>query len=73
LTGRLPHQTGVVDNGYYVAPGAVTLPRLLASRGYHGQAVGKMHFTPVWESHGLDRMWLFDGPISLEIICIFTH
>jgi choline-sulfatase len=58
LTGRLPHRTSVVDNGYSVPPGVATLPRLLASRGYHGQAIGKMHFTPVRESHGLERMWL---------------
>ncbi len=58
LTGRLPHRTGVVDNGYAVAPGTTTLPGLLAARGYHGQAIGKMHFTPVRETHGLDRMWL---------------
>jgi arylsulfatase len=58
LTGRLPHRTGVVDNGYAVAPGTTTLPGLLSARGYHGQAIGKMHFTPVRERHGLDRMWL---------------
>lgn len=37
LTGRLPHRTGVVDNGYSVRPGTVTLPVLLASRGYHAR------------------------------------
>ena len=72
LTGRLPHRTGVVDNGYSVKPGTVTLPGLLASRGYHGQAIGKMHFTPVRERHGLDRMWLSEeipaGPDEDEFL-----
>jgi len=58
LTGLLPHQTGVFDNGYKVAPEAVTLPRLLRARGYHCQAIGKMHFSPVREHHGHHRMWL---------------
>jgi arylsulfatase len=58
LTGRLPHRSGVFDNGYRLGPGLPTLPALLGARGYHGQAVGKMHFFPVRERHGLDRLWL---------------
>ena len=58
LTGLLPHQTGVFDNGYKVRPEAVTLPKLLRDRGYHCQAIGKMHFWPVREHHGHHRMWL---------------
>src|SRR5688572_8416253 len=58
LTGRLPHETGVFDNGYKVGPDAVTLPKLLRERGYHCQAIGKMHFWPVREHHGHHRMWL---------------
>jgi arylsulfatase A-like enzyme len=58
LTGRLPHRTGVVDNGYRLAADTQTLPKLLGERGYFGQAVGKMHFSPVREHHGLDRLWL---------------
>jgi arylsulfatase A-like enzyme len=45
---------------------------LLASRGYHGQAIGKMHFTPVRERHGLDRVWLSEeipaGPDEDEFL-----
>src|SRR5687767_3704322 len=52
LTGKLPHETGVFDNGYRVGREAVTLPKLLRERGYHCQAVGKMHFSPVREQHG---------------------
>jgi len=58
LTGRLPHRTGVVDNGYTLGSDAQTLPKLLRERGYHCQAIGKMHFSPVREQHGLDRMRL---------------
>ena len=58
LTGRLPHRSGVFDNGYRLSPELPTLPALLRRRGYHGQAIGKMHFSPVREQHGLHRMWL---------------
>ncbi|MBI3972235.1 MAG: sulfatase-like hydrolase/transferase [Chloroflexi bacterium] len=58
LTGLLPHRTGVFDNGYKVGPDAQTLPKLLRERGYFGQAIGKMHFSPVREHHGLHRLWL---------------
>ncbi|HEX2185480.1 MAG TPA: sulfatase-like hydrolase/transferase [Chloroflexota bacterium] len=67
LTGRLPHRTGVFDNGYRVGAEAVTLPKLLRERGYHCQAIGKMHFWPVREHHGLHRMWLSEEiPASPE-------
>jgi arylsulfatase len=58
LTGLLPHRSGVYDNGYRLQREARTLPQLLRERGYHGQAIGKMHFSPVREHHGLDRLWL---------------
>ena len=58
LSGRLPHRSGVFDNGYRLSPELPTLPALLRRRGYHGQAIGKMHFSPVREQHGLHRMWL---------------
>ena len=58
LSGRLPHRSGVFDNGYRLSPELPTLPALLRQRGYHGQAIGKMHFSPVREQHGLHRMWL---------------
>jgi arylsulfatase A-like enzyme len=58
ITGRLPHRTGVFDNGYRLGPEQPTLPGLLRERGYHGQAIGKMHFSPVREHHGLHRLWL---------------
>lgn len=58
MTGLLPHRSGVVDNGYRLGPEAQTLPKLLRQRGYFGQAIGKMHFSPVREHHGLHRLWL---------------
>ena len=65
LTGRLPHRSGVFDNGYRLGPDLPTLPALLRERGYHGQAVGKMHFSPVRETHGLHRLWLSEEiPLS---------
>ena len=58
MTGLLPHHTGVFDNGYRLDTTVPTLPRSLAEQGYHCQAIGKMHFSPVREHHGLHRLWL---------------
>src|SRR6266542_1051542 len=58
MTGLLPHRSGVFDNGYRLDTAIPTLPGLLRERGYHCQAIGKMHFSPVREHHGLHRMWL---------------
>lgn len=58
LTGLLPHRNKVFDNGYRLDPRFPTLPALLRERGYHCQAIGKMHFSPVREHHGMHRLWL---------------
>jgi arylsulfatase len=58
LTGRLPHRNGVYHNGTPLIDGTPTVVRSLAAAGYHTQAIGKMHFTPVRASHGFESMWL---------------
>jgi arylsulfatase len=58
LTGRLPHQTGVVDNGTPLAGDSDTFVRAAADAGYHCEAIGKMHFQPRRTSHGFHRMRL---------------
>ncbi len=58
LTGLLPHRSGVFDNGYKLGADLPKLPQLLRERGYHCQAIGKMHFSPVREHHGMHRLWL---------------
>lgn len=58
LTGRLPHQTGVVDNHTPLAAGTATFARDLTAAGYLTQAIGKMHFEPVRADHGFTDMAL---------------
>jgi arylsulfatase len=58
LTGRLPHRTGVVDNQRQLAPDTPTFATELARGGYVTQAIGKMHFRPVREPYGFQRLWL---------------
>src|SRR5690606_26804564 len=58
MTGRLPHRSGVFDNGTPLADGTPTVMRSLAAAGYRTQAIGKMHFTPPRARHGFDELWL---------------
>ena len=58
MTGQLPHRTGIFDNGYALPAGYPTVMSHLRAAGYFTQAIGKMHFSPVREHHGFDRMWL---------------
>lgn len=58
MTGQLPLRTGIFDNGYPLPTEYPTLMSRLRKAGYFTQAVGKMHFSPVREHHGFDRMWL---------------
>ncbi len=58
MTGQLPHRTGSFDNGYPLPADHPTLMSRLRAAGYFTQAIGKMHFSPVREGHGFDRMWL---------------
>jgi len=41
-----------------LAPYARPFRLLLRERGYHCQAIGKMHFSPVRAHHGMHRLWL---------------
>ena len=58
MTGQLPLRTGIFDNGYPLPADHPTLMTRLRAAGYFTQAIGKMHFSPVREHHGFDRMWL---------------
>lgn len=58
LTGRYGHATGVMGNGQRLAREARTIAHALKDRGYVTQAIGKMHFNPVRESHGFDDLKL---------------
>lgn len=58
MTGQLPHRTGIFDNGYPLPAGYPTVMSRLRAAGYFTQAIGKMHFSPVREHHGCERMWL---------------
>ena len=58
MTGQLPQHTGIFDNGYVLPADHPTLMTRLRAAGYFTQAIGKMHFSPVREHHGFDRMWL---------------
>ena len=58
MTGQLPHRTGIFDNGYALPAGYPTVMSRLRAAGYFTQAIGKMHFSPVREHHGCERMWL---------------
>lgn len=67
LTGRLPHRNGVFSNATPLVDGVPTITRSLAAAGYHTQAIGKMHFTPVRASHGFQRRWLSEEiPASVD-------
>lgn len=66
LTGRLPHRSGVFSNATPLADGVPTVVRSVAA-GYHTQAIGKMHFTPVRAGHGFERLWLSEEiPATVE-------
>lgn len=58
ITGRGPHRTGCVDNGFSLAEGTPTLMALLGEAGYDTHGVGKMHFSPPRRSMGFASMEL---------------
>jgi len=58
LTGLYPHRSGCADNGEPMDPTRPTLPGLLTQAGYQTRAIGKMHFSPVRQPFGFERMEL---------------
>src|SRR6266542_2964027 len=66
-TGMLPHRLNMYANGDDLAADHPTLASCLTANGYFTQAIGKMHFRPVRERHGLNRLWLSEEiPWTLE-------
>jgi arylsulfatase len=58
MSGKAPFQLGLIDNGPYKKNFTDPLPQKLKEQGYFTCAVGKMHFSPVREHYGFDRMYL---------------
>ncbi len=59
LTGLYSRHTGMAVNESAVIPREIPrLPKILADNGYHCESVGKMHFRPARNHHGLHRMQL---------------
>jgi len=52
LTGKMGHVTGVMGNNRRLGGESPTIAHALSQAGYHTQAIGKMHFSPVRASHG---------------------
>ncbi len=69
-TGLLPHNIpprGMFANGDILPADQPTLASILSANGYFTQAIGKMHFRPVRERHGFDRLWLSEEiPWTIE-------
>src|SRR5690606_26430683 len=65
LTGRLGHETGVLDNSTRLDPDAQTFPKELRRHGYRTQAIGKMHFSPPRADHGMSLQLSEELPGSL--------
>ena len=69
-TGLLPHHippNGMFANGDVLPADHPTLASILSQNGYFTQAIGKMHFRPVRERHGFNRLWLSEEiPWSIE-------
>lgn len=46
LTGRWPHQTGIVDNALQLRPDEVSIGRVFQRAGYRTAYIGKWHLSP---------------------------
>lgn len=55
MTGRLPSQIGVFDNGAELAASVPTLAHYLRARGYRTCLAGKMHFVGPDQLHGFEQ------------------
>ena len=67
LTGQWGHQTGVMANGKVLSQDRRTFVHALGEAGYHCQAIGKMHFSPVRAAHGFHDLSLMEEiPITWE-------
>lgn len=62
ITGVSSKYHGIADNDFSarLAPDIPVFPRLLAHSGYQTAAIGKMHFQPMREHHGFDRLKLME-------------
>ncbi|BBH22934.1 choline-sulfatase [Paenibacillus baekrokdamisoli] len=58
ISGLHPFELGLTDNTENIEEISDPLPKLVREQAYFTCAVGKMHFVPVREHHGFDRMYL---------------
>ena len=56
----LEHDIADNDFNARLAPDIVTFPRILSQGGYVTEAIGKMHFQPMREHHGFQRLRLME-------------
>jgi arylsulfatase len=58
IAGQHPFELGLLDNAPLIKPIENPLPELIRRQGYSTSAIGKMHFEPVRNHYGFDRMHL---------------
>lgn len=72
LTGDNAIRNGVLDNDHWLHPSPesrprATWPQLLTARGYHTEAIGKMHFTPWDASEGFQHRIIAEDKRHIDI------
>jgi len=62
FSGLSSLEHGIADNDFEarLSPDIVTFPRILSQGGYITEAIGKMHFQPMREHHGFQRLKLME-------------
>ncbi|RTZ18028.1 arylsulfatase [Vibrio aquaticus] len=62
ITGVSSKYHGIADNDFAarLCPDIPVFPRLLSHSGYQTAAIGKMHFQPMREHHGFERLKLME-------------
>ena len=73
FTGRYPRAHGVKWNWHDLPNREVSVASALGDAGYHTQAIGKMHFTPLDELHGFKDRLFVEGKMYSEYDEYRTH
>lgn len=82
LTGRLPHQHGVVENNLMLPPSEVALPSRFREAGYATHYIGKWHLDgpakpgfvpPGWRRHGFETFEGFNRGHTYDRFTSFTN